>query len=313
MPITIAEAFVAAGLSPGGCVTWGTKPTTLGSGVYIVSLAESLDSLDGALPRAPLSSTAFERWLNVCPDLTVDGARPTIEELMRRVAAFWLRDEVIVYVGLATSLSSRLRQYYRMPVGARRPHAGGYFLKLLSNLDSLWVHYAQSSDPAGVESVIIDRFCSRVSDKAKRDLKDPAHPFPFANLEWPAGVRKTHGIRGATGPRVSTPVSTTRPEAKMPRSGPCCTQRVTAKDLLRGQIRIPSTGTSSAKSLFPATRSTVNVVLRGRSLEASWDPRMGPDRERSGVLHIGTILRGLIREDERLAITAAADDTISID
>jgi hypothetical protein len=38
MPITVAEAFVAAGLSPGGSVTWGTKPTTLGNGVYIVSL-----------------------------------------------------------------------------------------------------------------------------------------------------------------------------------------------------------------------------------------------------------------------------------
>ena len=132
MPITVTEAFVAAGLSPGGNVTWGTKPTTLGSGVYIVSLTESLNSLDGALPRAPLSSAAFERWLNVCPDLTVDGVRPTLEELMRRVAAFWLRDEVIVYVGRATSLSLRLRQYYRTPVGARRPHAGGYFLKLLS-------------------------------------------------------------------------------------------------------------------------------------------------------------------------------------
>ena len=40
MPITVAEAFVAAGLSPGGSVTWGTKPTTLGNGVYIVSLTE---------------------------------------------------------------------------------------------------------------------------------------------------------------------------------------------------------------------------------------------------------------------------------
>jgi hypothetical protein len=58
MPITVAEAFVAAGLSPGGSVTWGTKPTTLGNGVYIVSLTESLDSLDGALPRVPLSSIA---------------------------------------------------------------------------------------------------------------------------------------------------------------------------------------------------------------------------------------------------------------
>jgi hypothetical protein len=95
MPITVAEAFVTAGLSRGGSVTWGTKPTTLGNGVYIVSLAASLDSLDGALPRAPLSAAAFERWLNVCPDLTVDGVRPTLEVLMRRVAAFWLRDEVI--------------------------------------------------------------------------------------------------------------------------------------------------------------------------------------------------------------------------
>ena len=58
MPITVAEAFVAAGLSPGGSVTWGTKPTTLGNGVYIVSLTESLDLLDGALPRVPLSSIA---------------------------------------------------------------------------------------------------------------------------------------------------------------------------------------------------------------------------------------------------------------
>ena len=58
MPITVAEAFVAAGLSPGGSVTWGTKPTTLGNGVYIVSLTESLNSLDGALPRVPLSSIA---------------------------------------------------------------------------------------------------------------------------------------------------------------------------------------------------------------------------------------------------------------
>ena len=87
-------------------------------------------------------------------------------------------------------------------------------------------------------------------------------------------------------------MSTARTEAKMLRSGSCCTQRVTARDLKRGQIRIPSTGTSSAKSLFPATGTAVSVVLRSRSLEASWDPRMGPEREHSGVLRINkTICR----------------------
>jgi hypothetical protein len=36
----------------------------------------------------------------------------------------------------------------------------------------------------------------------------PDHPLPFANLEWPWGVRKDHGIRGATGRQgTSTPVA----------------------------------------------------------------------------------------------------------
>ena len=56
MPITVTEAFVAAGLSPGGNVTWGTKPTTLGSGVYIVSLTEfSIRSMEPSrVPRCHL-------------------------------------------------------------------------------------------------------------------------------------------------------------------------------------------------------------------------------------------------------------------
>ena len=199
MPTTVDEAFAAASLSPVGCVPWGTKPPTHDSGVYIVSLTASSDCLDGVVPRAPLSSIAFEAWLDARPELSLDGDRPTLEELMRRVAAFWLQDEVILYAGLAQSqsLSKRLGQYYRTPVGKRSPHAGGYFLKLLLNLDSLWVHYAPTSDPAGAESKILGWFCAHVSEKAKCDLRDPAHPFPFANLEWPAGTRKSHGLRGA--------------------------------------------------------------------------------------------------------------------
>ena len=336
MPTTVAEAFAAAGLSPGGKIPWGTKPATPGSGVYIVSLTDSLDSLDTALPRAPLSLPTFERWLNVCPELTVDSARPTLDELMRRVAAFWLRDEVILYVGLATrSLSKRLDEYYRTSIGERAPHRGGYFLKLLSNLDSLWVHYAQCSDPAGAESAIIGRFCSNVSDKAKRDLKDPAHPFPFANLEWPTGaqkIRKAHRLASATEPRVRSPMSkapavtltsgaddvvpspTPIDQATPPSQGErgsYRTQRVTPKDRELGQIRIPRIG----KSLFPASRSTVNVVLRGQLLKAIiWDPQMRRDKERSGILRVEkAILRDLICDDEVLTVTALDDYTISIE
>lgn len=58
-------------------------------------------------------------------------------------------------------------------------------------------------------------------------------------------------------------------------------QTVTEADLARNQIRFPS----RAKALFPSTKQQIlRVRVRGRPLEASWDPRVGPDRERSGIL-----------------------------
>ena len=61
------------------------------------------------------------------------------------------------------------------------------------------------------------------------------------------------------------------------------TQRVTAKDIDAGQIRIPAV----AKELFPPVRSDLEVRVRGTLLAAPWDPRVGPDRPRSGLLRIG--------------------------
>ena len=81
------------------------------------------------------------------------------------------------------------------------------------------------------------------------------------------------------------------------------TQRVTAADINAGQIRIPSVNTAKTKSLFPSEPSTVTVVLRGHTLNCDWNPRMGPDRERSGVLRIGAILRTIVRADEELHVS----------
>ena len=66
------------------------------------------------------------------------------------------------------------------------------------------------------------------------------------------------------------------------------TQRVTAVDLANGRIRIPI----GQKEPFPSERARVQVRIRGRDLgTVAWDPRMGPDRERSGVLQVGATLR----------------------
>jgi hypothetical protein len=56
------------------------------------------------------------------------------------------------------------------------------------------------------------------------------------------------------------------------------------------------------KWLFPSAKGLVDVTLRGQALSASWDPRMGPDRERSGVLRVGPVLRQLVEEDVVLEV-----------
>lgn len=75
-----------------------------------------------------------------------------------RFRAFWPGDEVVAYIGLAgTSLRKRVGRYYRTPLGARRPHAGGWWLKTLTVLDDLWVHYAATHDGGVAEVAMFPR------------------------------------------------------------------------------------------------------------------------------------------------------------
>ncbi len=86
-------------------------------------------------------------------------------------------------------------------------------------------------------------------------------------------------------------------------------QRVTANDLAHGQIRLKQ----DARALFPPQRATVEVVLRGTRVEASYDPRIGPDRNRAPVLRTGDVLRGLVRKDEVLTITRGLGGVVKLD
>ena len=89
------------------------------------------------------------------------------------------------------------------------------------------------------------------------------------------------------------------------------TDRVTAKDIEHGQIRLPIA--NRAKSAFPSVKGDVRVRLRGREMVVSYDPRLGPDRERSGVMPIGkaVMATGIVDADERLTVTPG--DPIRID
>lgn len=87
-------------------------------------------------------------------------------------------------------------------------------------------------------------------------------------------------------------------------------QRTTQVDIRAGRIRVPH----ESKHLFPEERAYVRVHLRGRSLEPRWDPRLGPDQERSGVLDIGRrVLPDLVEADKVLAITRDPSGRLRLD
>jgi hypothetical protein len=77
------------------------------------------------------------------------------------------------------------------------------------------------------------------------------------------------------------------------------TQRITAVDIAHGSIRIPI----GHKGPFPPEKSRISIRVNGVRLDdVAWDPRLGPDRERSGVLFIGARLAGFVDLDERLDV-----------
>jgi hypothetical protein len=211
----------------------------MGPGVYIAALADDPKSTRPTLAACPISSDAVRILLATRPELRLDGEACDVQTLSARVSGFWLPDEVILYIGLAgTSVSKRVGQYYRTPLGARKPHAGGWFLKLLSCLDDLTIHFARCDDPDTAESSMLERFCNGVSEASRTTLIDPDHPFPFANLEWPRGVRKRHGIVGAKG-ELGTLVKPPSERTQSPTSAARSRGGAMDLDAINGHIQQP--------------------------------------------------------------------------
>jgi hypothetical protein len=297
MPSTVTGIFSAASLTVAGSTPWGTPIDESGPGVYVVALVEDPDSYAGASASAPIDHARVGALLASRPELRLDSMRPDTALLAQRLAAFWLPDEVVLYIGFAgTSVRNRVGAYYRSPLGARRPHSGGWFLKTLGGLDALWVHHAPCADPLAAEHRMLEAFSAAVIPAVTARLHDPQLPIPFANREWPQGRRKEHGITGARGPLPAV--------ADHDRGGAGApavrhTQRITAADLRDGRIRVPR----ATKTLLPEEPATVEIDLRGSRLRCAWDPGRGGKREQAGVLSVPReVLDALVSQDEILVV-----------
>jgi hypothetical protein len=336
--------------APAGVVPWGTapgppaEPGLSTTGIYVVALTAQLNDTQSGVAEAPISPAAVDGLLAARPELTVDKVHPTREDLTARLAAFWFPDEVVLYIGLAGSrkprppggeLAHRVGEYYKTRLGDRSPHAGGWPLKTLTRLDDLYVHYAYCDQVDAAEKACIGRFAKHMSTTTLSTLHDPVRVMPFANLEFPKGSRKNHGIRGARAPRKPTAETNTSPRATSrraagpvparpirsstapPRPSSAVTQRhrsqvVTVKDIDVGQVRIP---VGPTKAILPAARADVTVVLRDRGLGARrWDPRYGTDKERSGVIRVGkAAATELLTPGDVLAVSVDDAGVVALD
>lgn len=84
------------------------------------------------------------------------------------------------------------------------------------------------------------------------------------------------------------------------RSDDVYTRTLTEADVEAGSIRLPR----GAKRLFPSDPTDVDVIMRGTKARGRYDPRTGPDRERSARLRLrGVRLRALVSPGEKLRIT----------
>jgi hypothetical protein len=195
MPISPNELFNQVGLKVCGTVPWGTKPQTTSPGVYSISMSADPEAKGGVFEEAPVDLGIVRGWISRVPSFTFKGETgPSAEEVVGILKTFWLSDECIVYVGKATSLKSRLGQYFGHTLGNRSPHAGGHWIKTLSCCDSLFVHYAEVESAVSApikESEALQVFKSQVSGK---HLGVMLNPIPFANREHPQGNRKQNAI-----------------------------------------------------------------------------------------------------------------------
>lgn len=197
MPIAPHAMFESAGLALAGTVRWGELPATDAPGVYAISLCSDPRRNEGLLSKAPIDQARVSAWVERVPTFQFfRQLKPEPRRVVEFLSGFWLEDETIVYIGKATSLHARLGQYKRHKLGNRSPHAGGHWIKTLSNLDRMYIHFCVCPTVTIAEckeDAALAIFKRQVSPAIRVRLHNP---IPFANREHPRGVCKQDDICG---------------------------------------------------------------------------------------------------------------------
>lgn len=218
-PPTGADLLRRVGLLVDGPVEWGRPVPAPGPGVYVVELPA---------PRAtaPIDASRVGKWLERVSTLRLDGERPTTRALLARLAAYWLADQVVVFVGAAgASVGGRVAALRTTSLGDRRPYAGGQWLATLepAAMSRARVWWSATTATEEYEDALLTAFAETVPAASAAATREPGLVLPWAVLRRPTGERRDHGLTGATLVEPASappPAKTTRVMPEEPAAAP---------------------------------------------------------------------------------------------
>ena len=201
MPTIINDLIEKFDLPRSKVVKWNETIPTEKEGIYIVSLSKDPGLNSGTLSQIPISKNIIDKWIKKINGFELDKELTFNSELItKRLSEFWLPDENIIYIGKAPvrsngkGIGNRVREFYNTEYGEKRPHAGGHWIKSLSNVNRLFIHYIITENSEDIEIELLKQFRENISAKSKEKLRDKEMILPFANLELKKGQRKKHGL-----------------------------------------------------------------------------------------------------------------------
>ncbi|TQS89622.1 hypothetical protein EU811_19650 [Arthrobacter sp. TS-15] len=315
MTISVGALFEQSGLQSTGVVPWGTPPSVTGPGVYVVASTPDPDDAVGLVCTYEPDAAAISALRGICPNVAIDGRAASDEELAARISRFWIPATPILYIGLAgTSVQNRVKQYYSTSIGKRSPHAGGWWLKTMADLNGLYVHFGPAADPDAAEARLLSTFSASVHKSVRETLYDRVRVAPFANVDVRKGLPKRHGLAGYKVARAKNPKSapSSKPVAILSTTinqpslaldsvrdtGIADTagvriesQVITDLDRNSSNLRIPS----RSKFALPASNGFLKVAYKGQQFDARWRV----NGSRSGTIGLGKSIMSLIGEPGR--------------
>jgi hypothetical protein len=194
--IEVKDIFATAGIQEYTSIRWGViKKSAIPKafGVYIIEVPE--------LQKTPsFNEDSINLWLENSNRVQIGERKADLGSIKGHLKAFWKDNETIIYIGQSSSsgkgLKKRLEDFYGHTPGNKGPHSGGYWVKLLNDIDKLKVHYSICENPHEVEFKMLIYFVLKSSGNTDTTkVNNIGSYLPFANLT--ADIDKKHGIKGA--------------------------------------------------------------------------------------------------------------------